>query len=272
MSTYTPSRYPAGHADAGRIIVDPEDAALSQMDAMPTPATPAASDPTTQRPLSALLPGAVQPEEIPPPPRPAMVAAASLVAVGLLLVAFWGVSRPAPLAPRVMPTAAPTAPPTPAATSAPTITALPPDAAPRALVGWFDYQDAGTAVAIERGVRYQVIGRAGMRWLLITTEAGARVWALAADLDIPVDLALPDLAPPAPLPTARPAPAAQPAADADACTEATAPYRATVTVPLGPRPGDVGGYAVAWSCTSQQDAQDKAEAGAADIRAKWATP
>lgn len=283
-TTWTPPRYPAGHPQAGRIIVDPEAEALERMDLMspqpapeqakPAPATAAPTPPGgTPRTLSSLLPGGEASQDAQPAQRPGIEAAASLVALALALVAIWAVTRPlaTPAPTTAAPTAAPTVQATPAATSEPAVTALPPDAAPRALVAYFDYQDAGSAVAIENGVRYQIVGRAGSRWLLITTEAGARVWALAEDLGVTVDPDLPDLSPPLPPAPAAPARPVAPAAPV-LCTDATAPFRATIEVPPGPKPSDIGGIAGGWSCVSQEDALAKAEQNAALIRAKWSTP
>lgn len=238
MTTWTPPRYPAGHQHAGKIIVDPEEelalaeaqATLDAMDAMsdpaPTPAPVPAAAPVSSRSLADLLP---QPAAVERSTAVATTRERAIVGAGLavlLLVGGWSLfSSSAPrrvAAPAVAPTAAPTVEPTPFATSAPSSTALPPDTLPRAIVGWFDYADPASAVPLERGVHYQLIARAGDRWLRIRTDAGAEVWALAEDLDRAVDRALPDLAP---RPTARPAvaPAAAPAVApvAPVCREVT---------------------------------------------------
>jgi hypothetical protein len=269
-TTWTPPRYPAGHPQAGAIIVDPEDDFLGEQPAeapAPEPVKPepaqAPSAGAAPRAFADLLPGAQVPK--PPRTRDALTTAAiAILAVGLLV---WGATRQGPpSAPQGQATAqvptvvVPTA--GPAVTSAPTSTALPPNVAPRAIVGRFDFQDPATAVALERGTAYEPIARAGDRWLLVRVE-GAEVWALAEDLDTAVDPALPDLAPRPPVyvPPAA-APAAPPAA-APACREAVVAYQVSdgAGVPIG--------YIEGRGC-SEGEAQANADALAAELRASRA--
>lgn len=207
-----------------------------------------------------------------------LVAAGALVLLAVFaIIGAWGSVTSGSASPASAPTpaAGATAVATPFPSSSPSVTALPPDTLPRAIVGWFDFQRPDTAVALDRATHYRIIGRAGTRWLMLATDADAHVWVLAEDVGLAVDPSLPDLAP---RPTAvPPAPRpAQPAASAPqapaACTEATAQYHATVAVPAGERPTDVGGYGGGWSCVSQADANAKAQANADAIRAQWGHP
>lgn len=240
-TTWTPARYPAGHPEAGKII--PSDAeeqelqAVAAMDALPE--APRVTPPAGSRfaPIDAPAPPANAPAPPAPPAHVAPVApghrrpfaqaptvrrgasrqqlqvaggALALLAVFALVAALLG-RQDAPTVARVAPTAPSTPWPT-IATTAPTTAPLPPDAVPRAIVGWFDLQDPATAVAIEGGTRYRTVARGGARWLLIALDGGGQVWVLAEDLAVAVDPTLADMLPtrpPAP-PAAAPAPAAAP--------------------------------------------------------------
>jgi hypothetical protein len=269
-TTWTPPRYPAGHPQAGAIIVDPEDDFLGEQPAeapAPEPVKPepaqAPSAGAAPRAFADLLPGAQVPK--PPRTRDALTTAAiAILAVGLLV---WGATRQGPpSAPQGQATAqvptvvVPTA--GPAATNAPASTALPPNVAPRALVAFFDYRDKSTATPIERGTAYTPIGRAGDRWLLIQVGDG-QVWALAEDLGATVDPALPDLAPrpPAPAPTA--APVSAPASAPSTCVQVVIPLDVAdvAGVPIGRVEG--------LGCTVAE-AQANADALAAELRASRA--
>lgn len=275
MTTWTPLRYPAGHPDAGAIILDPDDDALATEpaapaetpkaeDRTPKPATPATSGAAAApRRLSELMPGAATPK--PPKTRDALTTGAiALVAVGLLV---WGATRQAPpSAPPALPTAqvptvlVPTAPPT--VDTAPAVTAMPPNTTVRALVAYFDYRDESTATPLERGVAYEPIGRAGDRWLLVRV-GGAEVWALAEDLGAVVDTTLPDLTPRAPVYVPPAAPAYVPPAAPAACVEVV------IGLDVSDAAGVPLGHVEGVGCTVA-DAQANAEQLSAELRASRA--
>ena len=194
-------------------------------------------------------------------------AVAGAVILAIVALVVYVAARQAPLAeqPAALPTAAvPTsAAPTagPAATNAPTSTALPPNMAPRALIAYFDYTDATSATPLERGTAYEPIGRAGDRWLLV--RAGdAQVWALAEDLGVVVDPALPDLAPRQPAYVPPAAPAYVPPSAPAACVQVT------IGIDVSDARGPIG-HVEGVGCTVAE-AQANAEQLAAELRASRA--
>lgn len=280
MTTFIPERYPAGHPKAGSIIPTAAEAAelalVAELDAMPVAPKPApVAEPAPPRPaplpdsLAGLLPtlpaDPTRTSEDTPleerPPHQVMLAGALLAGVIVILVALaaWSLWRSSQLSAASTPTATALATPlaTPAATSAPTTTALPPDSLPRAIVGYFDFQDPGSAVPLERATHYQIVGRAGQQWLLVETDAGARVWVLGADIDHAVDQGLADLTP------RRPQPAAVPAASAPAAPAAAAPCQTVeATHPAYDSTGTQRGYGIGVGCTPAEAAANAARIAA----------
>jgi hypothetical protein len=306
-------RYPAGHPEAGKIIVKAEDLILATMDLMAKP-----PDPDVERlyaaPGSSVMPppgsrfsrsGAGEREAVPPAPaaeptgrfaepiapgarkplvdKPAerqakvnqrlVVAAGALALLAVLMTVSVIGSRSAVPAAPAGPTAVPTMPATPAATSGPTLTAMPPNTAPRALVGYFDYGDPTTATPIERGTTYTPVGRAGQRWLLVELDGGGRVWAVAEDLGATVDPALPDLAARAPASAAPAPPAAPMRPGASAPAVPAVPSCAWVEVrrDVYDDTGTPIGFVVSGGC-GQAEAEANAQAEAEKMRARRSAP
>lgn len=193
---------------------------------------------------------------------------AALTCIGLaVLIGLVALTRPGAAPAAAQPTVLPTAQPAAAALAA--------TATPRSCVitqttpAFYAPAGAPAPLAIERGTACQVVAwHAGLPdWRQITIGGGAPVWVPLAVVSMASTAGLVDLAPP---PTATPAPATQTpivivrevvVAPAP-CTEQNASFRSRRD-PRGNEP--LVGYAVAWSCESQADADSKAEASFQDI-------
>lgn len=195
---------------------------------------------------------------------------AALAFIGLaVLIGLVALTRPGAAPAAAQPTVLPTAQPA-AAAAAPAATATPRSCVITQTTPAF-YAPAGAPapLAIERGTDCQVVAwHSGLPdWRQIRVGGGAPVWVPLAAISTPATAGLVDLAPP---PTATPAPATQTpivivrevvVAPAP-CTEQNASFRSRRD-PRGNEP--LVGYAVAWSCESQADADSKAEASFQDI-------
>ena len=264
MAAFTTIRDDEGEIVGLRRSGQPEPETARPEAGPPAPSTPA--DPTGQRRLADLLPGALP---VPPTVRGLRrrEIAAIVVAGALALLAAALVRPPSHTVATATLTTAPAAAPV-RPTALPVTPALP--RLGRAVVA-FTAPDRAVLGALEPDRPYRAIGRAGQGWVLIALGEKQPVWIRSADLPGVAVGALPDLAPPTPtamptptalpppaihLPGAWPAPAAAPVGAPTVCDEASAPYHSTRQVFIGGRPV---GVVTAWSCVSQQAADDEGD-------------
>lgn len=227
-----------------------------------------------ERALADLFPaGGPAPDAAPaqPGPRDGRLMSAGVAALIVLGLAVYALIGPvvAPTVGAGTPVAtAPVSTPAPAAVVAPAATAAG-CVITQTTPAFYAPAGAPAPLAIERGTACQVVAwHAGLPdWRQITIGGGAPVWVPLAVVSMASTAGLVDLAPP---PTATPAPATQTpivivrevvVAPAP-CTEQNASFRSRRD-PRGNEP--LVGYAVAWSCESQADADSKAEASFQDI-------
>lgn len=220
------------------------------------------------RSLANLLP---PPALAAPPPagteRRAQLAGLVVVLVALGLGAlFFLRPAPTPATPAAaVPTAAP-APPSAAEAALPVPTAVGAACTVlRAAPTYYAPAGAPTGDAAERGQACALVAwHSGLpEWRQVRIAGGAPVWIGANRLSITSTASLVDLAPPpatqTPIVIIREVPVMVPPAP---CTEQNASHRARRD-PRGSEPPI--GYAIAWSCVSQADADSKAEQGFQDL-------
>lgn len=276
MTAYVPPRYPAGHPEAGKIIIDDEEADESpDLAAQATAQGPVKpSDAARQRSIAELLPASrAQPttDQRGPALLLAVVGAAALICVMLIVRPSEPTGAPAQSTGSARPTAQAGAQSTGATAQAGAqATGAPDRALDRAVVA-YDAPDGRALGAIDAGRTYTLVARAGDAWAQIAAGESGTVWVRARDLGSPSLTALPDLRQPTAAPIPPPAPAPAPdigvrlfPSTAVPCTEQTAGYRTHRTVyddggvPLG--------AVVGWSCVSQADADANAAAEVAAMR------